>query len=431
MRFLHKKEGLTLGKYLLRTTFITGPACFFLFGPAICLASQTDPGIMEYLKSAIATMFSGMILGVTISFMNYGRFLKPSELLIQKINKITKGDLTEKVETKKTGYLKQIGVSINDMNDSLKRQILSIKDSSIDINRVNQENLQSIQNTFEESQLIMGFIEENEIEFEKVLKNFRDINDFVLTLSSQTEEVISSTREVLDNSLKAQEYVNINQEYAKETETSIIRLNEKFGDVEGLVLNFDGKTKQISAIVKLIQEIAEKTNLLALNAAIESAKAGEAGRGFAVVADEIKKLASQTAGATKEIETMVGEIGSESSKITKVIQEERKFSEETKDLFLNMQQHLEEIVRYIRNSTEQTTEILDGMSSVGNKVEGASERLYEANDYITGYNAESHKINETIKEMIQAIKKQKNNAELLKEISDQLEKITHYYKLED
>jgi len=65
---------------------------------------------------------------------------------------------------------------------------------------------------------------------------------------------------------------------------------------------------RINEVVRLITDIAGQTNLLALNATIEAARAGEAGKGFAVVASEVKGLASQTARATEDISSQVGQV---------------------------------------------------------------------------------------------------------------------------
>lgn len=113
----------------------------------------------------------------------------------------------------------------------------------------------------------------------------------VKTAAYSSDELASSIAEIARQIAQTNEVVRTAVDEAQATDGEMTTLSDS--------------AQKIGDIVKLIQTIAEQTNLLALNATIEAARAGEAGRGFAVVASEVKSLAVQTAKAT---EAIVGQI---------------------------------------------------------------------------------------------------------------------------
>ncbi|ETR78065.1 chemotaxis protein [Afipia sp. P52-10] len=116
--------------------------------------------------------------------------------------------------------------------------------------------------------------------------------------SSNVQSVASATEEL---SASIEEIGRQVRESSRIAEGAVIQAQE----TDQRIGKLSRAAQQIGDVVKLINAIAEQTNLLALNATIEAARAGEAGRGFAVVASEVKSLASQTAKATDEISSHI------------------------------------------------------------------------------------------------------------------------------
>ncbi len=121
------------------------------------------------------------------------------------------------------------------------------------------------------------------------------------------------------------------------------------------------RMQEIGAIVDVIDEIADETNLLALNAAIIAAQAGDQGRAFSVVADEIKDLADRVLTNTKEIGGLIRSVQNESVSAADSIREGADRVQSGVDLSAQAGVALEEITSAARHAGERTQEIVQAM----------------------------------------------------------------------
>lgn len=87
-----------------------------------------------------------------------------------------------------------------------------------------------------------------------------------------------------------------------------LELESDFNRAREVVAALIQATVRIETMSRTIGKLADQTSLLSINASIEAARVGELGRGFGVVAAEVKKLATQAAGASNEIQGCVSEL---------------------------------------------------------------------------------------------------------------------------
>jgi methyl-accepting chemotaxis protein len=190
---------------------------------------------------------------------------------------VARGDLTVRMDTRRTDEIGQLLMALNRMVESLHYVVTEVRDSGESIHTASSE----------------------------VAAGNTD-------LSARTEHAASNLQQTAASIAQLAQMVSANADSTRQANAlalSATQVASRGGEVVNQVVKtmeeINASSKKIADIVGIIDGIAFQTNILALNAAVEAARAGEQGRGFAVVASEVRGLAGRSAQAAREIRALI------------------------------------------------------------------------------------------------------------------------------
>lgn len=272
----HRLRNLSL-KMMLAIAAGSVGAMFIGIGMLAWLATSDDSGV--YLDWLMAISAIGVPMAVVFGVVSYRSVVKPLENATHDIELMSAGDLTGRIVASGIEELAHLMHSLRVLQINIKLLVGQIKEST-----------------------------------ELVYVGAREIASGNADLSGRTESQASSLEETASSMEELTSTVKQNAEQSHQASklvlsTADIAVNggEVVGKVIHTMASINDSSRKIADIIGVIDGIAFQTNILSLNAAVEAARAGEQGRGFAVVASEVRSLAQRSAGAAKEIKTLISD----------------------------------------------------------------------------------------------------------------------------
>jgi len=198
------------------------------------------------------------------------------------------------------------------------------------------------------------------------------------TLSISINDISNKAK---NNTSNAENASNFSMQVQKEVERGNKLMKQMVESMDDISV----ASKEISKIIRTIDDLAFQTNVLALNASVEAARAGVAGRGFAVVAGEVKVLAEKSAQSAENTTTLIENtvraikkgtrVADETAKsLNAIVQGSKKSTEFINEIVVSSNEQLSSIDDVIQG-VERISDVIQTNSATAEESAAASEEL--------------------------------------------------------
>ncbi|NLU09339.1 MAG: methyl-accepting chemotaxis protein [Tepidanaerobacter acetatoxydans] len=336
-------------------------------------------GINSIRRNTIIMTLVFIALGILFAFY-ISKAIKTPLLEVQKYAaELAEGNLTRSIDTKRRD---EFGAAIRALNTA----VMSFKNIVTNIQKIAQVSEdtttalnESVEQVAAGSEEVSATIQQIAEGASEQAKDAEMAVNLTAELGKKLDNISSIAKDTSDFTMQTGAKSESGLKVITELESNFAQSSMAIEEVSQTIKAVTEKSASISNILETITSVADQTNLLALNAAIEAARAGDAGRGFAVVADEIRKLAEQTAIATKDIGSMINEITSVIRQAqTSMANAENLMGnftlsmDNTSDIFKEIQKAVNDSIKYLALLIEQIKEIDENKQNVISAIENIS-----------------------------------------------------------